>query len=128
VKKKILLAASLLILITAPEQAKQAGTSPQKASPVTLKVLNPTGATEITELFTPRLADLNGKTVCEVNAGWEGDRTLTLVGELLKQLFPAVNIVSYTEFPGSRNDADHPKIMELVKKFKCDAIVVGNGG
>ena len=95
---------------------------------VTLEMLSPTGATEITELFTSRLADLNGKTVCEVNAGWEGHRTLPLVSELLQKQFPAVKIVPHTEFPGSRNDADHPKLMELVKKFKCDALIVGNAG
>jgi len=95
---------------------------------VEVEVHNPTGATEITELFRSRLADLNGKTVCEVNAGWEGHRTLALVTELLQKQFPTVNIIPSTEFPGSRNDSEHPKIMELVKKFKCDAIIVGNAG
>ncbi len=137
-KKKLFLTSSLMLLSVvlvysarASEQAKaakSATTSTPAAGPITLKMLNPTGATEITDLFTSRLADLNGKTVCEVNAGWEGDRTLPLVTDLLKKRFPTVNVIPHTEFPGSRNDADHPRIMELVKKFKCDAMIIGNGG
>lgn len=95
---------------------------------VELEVYNPTGAVEITELFTSRLADLNGKTICQVNAGWEGHRTLDLVAELLKERFPTVKIIPHTEFPGARNDSNHLKILELVNKFECDAIIVGNGG
>jgi hypothetical protein len=105
-----------------------AATTTITASVVTFNLIDPTGPTEITELFGKRITDLNGKTVGLLNAGWQGDRTLDLVAQLLKQKYPTINIISYTEFPGTRNDVDRPKIVELVQKFKCDAVIIGNAG
>ncbi len=45
-------------------------------SEVSLEVYDPTGAVEITELYAPRLNDLNGKTICELSDRvWEDYRT-----------------------------------------------------
>jgi hypothetical protein len=105
-----------------------AATTVTAAAAVTFNLIDPTGPTEITELFGKRITDLNGKTVGLLNAGWQGDRTLDLLTELLKQKYPTINIISYKEFPGTRNDVDRPKIIELVQKFKCDAVIIGNAG
>jgi len=43
---------------------------PAGAGPVTLEVYDPTGAFEVTNLFSPRLDTLEGKTICEVGHSW----------------------------------------------------------
>jgi hypothetical protein len=97
-------------------------------SAVTFEMVDPTGPTEITELFGPRIKELSGKTIGLMNAGWEGGRTLALIADLLKRKFPNITVIPSTEFPGTRNDVDRPKIVELVKKFGCNAVIIGNGG
>ena len=53
------------------------------------EVFAPTGALEVTNLHAPRLAGLNGKTICELgNAKWEDHRIFTVNRELLKKRFP----------------------------------------
>ncbi len=95
---------------------------------VSLEVYNPTGSIEITQLYAPRLADLNGKTICELNqGGWEGPRTFPHIRELLQKRFPDVKIVPYTEFPGIFT-VTHDVLCELVKEKGCDAAIVGNAG
>ena len=72
-------------------------------SPVTLKVYDPTGAIEVTQLFARRLDDLNGKTVCEVSDGmWEDQRTFALIGQLLQRQFPTAKIIPYSEVVATR--------------------------
>jgi len=62
-------------------------------------VYDPTGSAEVTQLFAPRLADLNGKTICEVsNDSWEAQRTFPLIRALLQKQFPTAKIIPYTEF------------------------------
>ncbi|MFC1861805.1 hypothetical protein ACFLX6_00720, partial [Chloroflexota bacterium] len=42
-----------------------------------IEVYDPTGTIEITQLYAPRLADLSGKTICELsNSSWEDRRTV----------------------------------------------------
>lgn len=98
-------------------------------APVTLKVYNPTGAIQVNYLFSPRLADLNGKTICEVsNGGWEADRTFPAIREALQNKYPTVKIIPYTEFPVGTYEIDVDSIGDLVKKKGCQAAIVGNAG
>ncbi len=53
------------VVVTTPIASAQA--------PVTLTVYNPTGAYEVTQTFSPRVADLNGKTICMMGHSWEAD-------------------------------------------------------
>ena len=47
---------------------------------------------------SPRLADLNGKTVAEVwNGVFKGDQTFPVIRKLLKQKFPSINIIPFTD-------------------------------
>lgn len=131
-KKKLFLAGSLLLLSVAlvysaraPEQAEP-GTTPT-TGPVTFKMLNPTGAIEVTQLFAPRLADLQGKTICEINAGgWQARRTFPVIRELLQRQFPTAKIIPYTEFEGGGRNNE--KNNSLLVKLGCQAVIVGNGG
>ncbi len=100
------------------------------ADPVRLEVLDPTGAIEVTNLFAPRLADLNGKTICELsNDSWEAQRTFPAIRELLQRQFPTAKIVPYTEFAhGNRELEGASNIGDIVAKKGCQAVITGNAG
>lgn len=103
-------------------------------NPVTLELYNPTGATEVSQTFAPRLANLNGKKICEIsNHMWEAERTFPLIEELLKRQFPTVTFVPYTKFPYGKTPEgsyamDVDKIGEMIKAAGCDAVISGNAG
>jgi len=100
------------------------------AGPVTLELPDPTGALEVTQLFSARLDDLAGKTICEVsNSSWEAARTFPLIRELLQKQFPTAKIIPYTEFTMGSNQIGND--LELGNKLKaagCQAAIVGNAG
>lgn len=96
---------------------------------VALSVYNPTGAVEVTQTFTPRVADLNGKTICEVSDDqWEANRTFPLIKELLQKQFPTAKIVPPEQFPTLLMGSDVAGLEEAVKKAGCQAVIVGNAG
>ncbi len=125
VSKWLLLAVLLaaVMVVTAPVALAQ--------SPVTLTVYNPTGAFEVSQVFAPRVADLNGKTICEVsNDGWEYDRTFPRIRELLLKQFPTAKIVTYDKFPHGTNAITvlTSNLGKLAKDAGCQAAIVGNAG
>ena len=83
----------------------------------------------------PRLDTLEGKTVAEIwNGVFKGDVTFPIMRALLKERYPGVRIVPYTEFPyvpGTDNPARQralaQEIAALVKQKGCDAVISGNG-
>ena len=83
----------------------------------------------------PRLPDLNGKTIAEVwNGVFKGDTVFPLLRKLLKQRYPDINIVPYTEFyhlPGSDVPAHQRALVEEVvgqlQARGCDAVITGMG-
>lgn len=92
-----------------------------------LEVLNPSGPIEVTELYARRLADLNGKTICELsNDRWEHQRTFPLIRELLQKRFPKARIVPYTEFPFGTNKIAGGDIGNIVAERGCEAVIGGN--
>ncbi len=96
---------------------------------VTLEVLNPTGAAEITHLHAPRLDTLAGKTIGELwNRSFRGDSTFPLIREALQRQFPGVKIIPYTEFPVGVTEIDSDKTADLIKQKGCQAVIVGNAG
>jgi hypothetical protein len=95
--------------------------------PVTLKVYNPTGGFEVTQTFAPRLADLNGKTICLMGHSWEADRTFPLIMSLLQKQFPAAKFVDNNKLPNWTTSID-PKMVDAVKAAGCQAVIVGNAG
>jgi hypothetical protein len=104
----------------------------------TFKVVSPAGqpVAEPTPL-APRLDTLNGKTVGEIwNGAYEGQSTFRIIEEMLRERYPGVKIIPFTEFPllpltemgmekkGALLDAVR---VALVEKG-CDALITGNGG
>jgi len=114
------------VQVPAPTTAPVPAAAP---APVTLKVYDPTGAIEVTQLFAPRLADLNGKTICEVSdVSWEAARTFTQIRQLLQKQFPTAKFVTWDQFPSGNPEADDAKLGDLAKAKGCQAAIVGNAG
>ncbi len=108
--------------------ASLAATPAQAAESVTLEVLDPSGAYEVTTLFAQRLPDLNGKTVCEITDGiWQAWRTFPLIRQLLQKQFPTIKIIPYDQFPQASASVD-PNLVAKVKAAGCQAAIVGNAG
>jgi hypothetical protein len=86
--------------------------------------------------FAPRLDTLRGKTVCEVfNNHFKGDYMFEIMRQLLRERFPGVKVIPYTEFPLSFVGGDpgyHQTVSEeiaaLAKAKGCDALISSNGG
>lgn len=106
-------------------------TKSSKAS-VTLKVYDPTGASEVTSLHASRLDTLEGKTIGEVSQepdgqSWEARRTFPFIRELLKKRFPDLKIIPHSEFPDKPGSADTDGgVGKIAKEKKCDGVIVGN--
>ncbi len=121
------LALLLVALVTIAVPAASAQTPVAQAG-VTLAVYDPTGAFEVTQLFAPRIADLNGATICEISDNlWETQRTFPLIRGLLQKQFPTAKIIPYDKLPEATTDAAS-KLGETVKKAGCQAVIVGNAG
>ncbi len=95
---------------------------------VSLEVYDPTGTIQITELYAPRLANLGGKTICELsNYSWESDRIFPIIREMLQRRFPDIRIVPYIEFPRVY-DIKADVLAKLLSEKGCDGAIVGNAG
>lgn len=101
-----------------------------------LEVVSPAGlaAVKVTGIAR-RLPDLNGKTVGEVwNGVFKGDVTFPIIRRLLKERYPGVKVIPYTEFyhlPGS-DVPEHQRelarqIVAAAREKGCDALISGNG-
>lgn len=103
-----------------------AETASAQAGPVTFELFDPTSAFEVSKLHAPRLDTLEGKTICELsNDSWQALRTFPYLRDLLKKQFPTAQIIPWTEFPTAIDSAD---VAAALKKAKCDAVIIGNGG
>ncbi len=107
-----------------------AAPAPQ-ASSVDLKVFNPVGSYQVSQLFAPRLTDLNGITLCELSSyNWEWQRTFPVIRELLKKQFPTIKIIPWDQLGiNSRlEEEDHALVTKRLKEKGCQAVIVGNAG
>lgn len=100
-------------------------------------VISPIGAETVKkETTAPRLDTLNGKTIGEVwNEDFKGDIMFPIYRELLRQRYPDVKIVPYTEFPvavlkgtPSYQREVLQQIIAVAREKGCDALITGNGG
>jgi hypothetical protein len=103
----------------------------------TIEVISPVGGKTIRgKSSAKRLDTLNGKTVCELwNGDFKGDFTFPVFRGFLKERFPGVRVIPYTEFPNSsiRGTPAHQRDLEeqmvaRVREKGCDAVITGNGG
>jgi hypothetical protein len=93
----------------------------------TLRVLDPSGATEIRSLHAPRLASLDGKSIAFLsNDMWQAHRMLPLVQELLKGSFPNTRILPHQNFPQGNAQIDDEATIERVIKEGAEAAIIGN--
>jgi hypothetical protein len=106
-----------------------------KADLVKLTVSAPLSEVNINRVNAPRLDTLNGKTVGEVWATghYGADRTFPIIRRILKERFPDVKFVPYTEFKIGKPKATErweplDKVGEILRAKGCDAVLVGNGG
>ena len=102
-----------------------------------LAVLSPLGLPAIrNEGIAPRLDTLEGKTVGEVyNHHFKGDQMFALYRQLLRQRYPSVRIIPYTELPASYVGGDPAtqrriarEVAAQAKAMGIDALIAGNGG
>ncbi len=94
-----------------------------------LELYSPLGGTEVTVLHPPRLADLNGKTLCELSDdSWQAHRTFPALRTALQRQYPSTRIIPYTEFPIGRSEIDSDETADMVVRKKCQAVIVGNAG
>jgi hypothetical protein len=101
-----------------------------------IDVVSPVGGEAIAQKgVSPRLADLNGKTVAEVwNGVFKGEQTFPIIRAFLKERFPKINIIPYTEFPhiyGGDNLTEQKayakQMAVLIRESGCDGVISGNG-
>jgi hypothetical protein len=129
---------SLLLVVfsvSAPAQ-KSVAVQGGSAEPV-YSVVSPIGQSTVKMIsMAPRRNTLGGKTVCMVwNRAFKADVTLPAIGEQLKQLYPAMRVVSHTEMPVApmpstpdNPNKDAENLRAALKKQGCSVLVTGNGG
>lgn len=100
-------------------------------------VIKPIGRETVKKVTAAvRPATLNGKTIVEIwNEDFKGDIMFPKYRELLRQRYPGVKIVPYTEVPVAalKGTPTYQKqvlaeIVAAVKAHGADAVITGNGG
>jgi hypothetical protein len=92
-----------------------------------LRVFNPSGATEITSVHAPRLKALDGGRIAFLsNDTWQAHRTLPLVQELLQGRSPTARILTHQEFPQGNAQIDNDDTVRMVVAKGAQAAVIGN--
>lgn len=100
------------------------------------EVLSPAGGETIKRKTVARSLDgFEGKTICEVwNGVYKGNDTFPALRELLKQKYPGVKVIPYTEFPSNyggetltEQRAAAQRIALMAKEKGGDALISGNG-
>ncbi|MBW1996100.1 MAG: hypothetical protein JRI77_16875 [Deltaproteobacteria bacterium] len=102
-----------------------------------IEVVSPVGDRGVElKSIAPRLDTLEGKTICETwNRDFKGDVMFPVYRELLKERYPGIKIIPYTEFPSSILTGTPElqrkvsrQISAMAVKKGCDAMISGNGG
>jgi len=119
---------SLIGLLTMPKLAFGEG-------PV-FDVVNPVGISTIqVKPLAPNLKTLEGKTICELwNYMFHGDVTFPKIEEVLLKRYSGIKFISYKDLPRIHGPNEKAEIAALkalpdaLKKYRCDAVISGNGG
>jgi hypothetical protein len=112
-------------------------TSPVSAGDAVYAVLSPLGERAVERVpLAPRLDTLAGKTIGAVwNGGFRGDETFPILERMLRDRYPGVRLIPYTEFPLTTIASFHPEtkaetlaaVRAALKEKGCDAVITGNG-
>jgi hypothetical protein len=100
------------------------------AAAIKYALFDPSGAINITQLFSPRLTSLDGKTIAFVsNNSWNDKATFERLALLLKQKYPTIKIINSDQFPAASVDATTwPKLQAAITAAKPDGVIIGNAG
>lgn len=86
--------------------------------------------------MAPRLDTLEGKTIGQIwNGGFRGDESFPMIERMLREQYPTVKMVPYSEFPVVSIASLHPErkqetleaLRAAIQKAGCDAVITGNG-
>jgi len=101
------------------------------------EVVSPLGEPVVKMItMAPRLDTLEGKTIGAIwNRGFRGDETFPIIEKMLRERFPTVKLIPYTEFPLVTIASLHPEEKEktlealraVLQEKGCDAVITGNG-
>lgn len=100
-------------------------------------VISPTGSEAVERKnLAKRLDTLNGKVVAEVwNEDFKGDIMFPMYRELLRERYPDVKIVPYTDIPRAslKGTPSYQRevlgqIIAALREKGADAVIAGNGG
>ncbi|MCH9670876.1 MAG: hypothetical protein K0U93_05445 [Gammaproteobacteria bacterium] len=91
------------------------------------EVLDPTGATEITQLHAERLGSLDQKRIAFLSDDmWQAHRILPLIREHISTHYPNVSLVAETDLPMGNTAIDTDATADAIVAQGIDAVVVGN--
>ena len=80
----------------------------------------------------PRVADLNGKTICELSDfSFRGEEIFPIVRESLRRKYPGIKFVEYVAFGNTHGSTEAEVIRTLpatLKEHGCDGVISGVGG
>jgi hypothetical protein len=86
--------------------------------------------------MAPRLSTLEGKTIGEIwNGGFRGDESFPMIERMLREKYPTVKMIPYSEFPLVTIASLHPEkkrqtleaLRAKLRETGCDAVITGNG-
>jgi hypothetical protein len=94
---------------------------------VSLKVFDPSGATEITRLHAPRLDSLANKNIAMLSDDmWQAHRILPLIKGYLEANVSGIEVIPETEFPMGNTAMDREETADMFVARGVDGVVVGN--
>ena len=101
------------------------------------EVVSPLGESgKKTIAMATRLETLEGATIGEIwNGGFRGDESFPMIERMLRERYPTVKLIPYSEFPLATVGAFHPEkkqdtleaLRAKLKETGCDAVITGNG-
>lgn len=95
---------------------------------IELRVHDPAGAVEVTQLHADRLFQIDSATLCELSDFmWEANRILPEIRGLIGERYPGAVVVPYTELPDAYQ-ADPEALTAAVQNHGCQAVIVSSAG
>jgi len=93
-------------------------------------VVSPLGEDTVKMIeMAPRLDTLSNKTVCMVsNNDFKTNITMPVIEKALKDAYPGIKVVPYTEFPTAFSGTRWEEVRGVYKTKGCQAVISGNGG
>jgi len=78
-----------------------------------------------------RVADLRGKTICEIwDHVFRGERIFPIIRAMLQKLYPGIKFIEYDKF-GDTHGPNQKQVLAalpgLLEQYDCDAVISGVG-